>query len=203
MDRLVIIGAGGQGLVSFDSAQSSNLFGEILIFDDPIKLPTPIKVDFSLSEINKYISTHKFFVAYINNKQRKKMAEYLLSIGADIVSLVHPSACVSNLAIIEPNVFIGPLVAVNAGSHIKMGTILNTHVSIDHNCIVGEFCHIAPGSIVAGNVSLGEQIFLGSNSTVINNLTIIPGVVVGAGGVVVKDILEPGTYVGVPAKKVK
>ena len=34
-----------------------------------------------------------------------------------------------------------------------------------------------------------------------NNITICGGCMIGAGAVVVRDIEEPGTYVGVPARR--
>ena len=45
--------------------------------------------------------------------------------------------------------------------------------------------------------------WVSAGATIINNRTICPGCMIGAGAVVVKDILDPGTYVGVPAKKLK
>lgn len=42
--------------------------------------------------------------------------------------------------------------------------------------------------------------WIGAGATVSNNITICNDVMIGAGAVVVKDIMEPGTYVGVPQK---
>ncbi len=43
---------------------------------------------------------------------------------------------------------------------------------------------------------------MGIGSVVSNNINITSGCKVGAGAVVVKDIDETGTYVGVPARKI-
>jgi len=51
-------------------------------------------------------------------------------------------------------------------------------------------------------VSVGKSSWLGIGSVVSNNVNICSGCNVGAGAVVVKDITEPGTYVGVPARRV-
>ena len=44
---------------------------------------------------------------------------------------------------------------------------------------------------------------IGINSTVIQNLQMDDHIFVGTGTVVVQDLFEPGTYVGIPAKLLK
>ena len=42
---------------------------------------------------------------------------------------------------------------------------------------------------------------IGVGACVKNNINIAPNCTIGAGAVVVKDISESGTYIGVPARK--
>ena len=51
-------------------------------------------------------------------------------------------------------------------------------------------------------MKIGKGTWLGVGSIVSNNLNIISSCKVGAGAVVVKDITEAGTYIGVPARRV-
>ena len=44
---------------------------------------------------------------------------------------------------------------------------------------------------------------VGTGAQILQGLTICDDTIIGAGAVVTKDILEPGTYVGIPAKKIK
>ena len=60
-----------------------------------------------------------------------------------------------------------------------------------------------PGAIVSGNVSIGDRVYLGTNSTVIEKKQINSDVIIGANGVVIRDITLPGTYVGTPVKLLK
>jgi serine acetyltransferase len=54
-----------------------------------------------------------------------------------------------------------------------------------------------------GNVfSLGDNVVIGTGSTIIGPVTICDNVLIGAMSLVNKDIFEPGTYVGIPAKKI-
>lgn len=60
---------------------------------------------------------------------------------------------------------------------------------------------MAVGSHLCGSVVVGERTWIGAGSVVSNNISICGECMIGAGAVVVKDIKEPGTYVGVPARK--
>ena len=52
-------------------------------------------------------------------------------------------------------------------------------------------------------VLIKESAWIGAGATVSNNLQICGGCMIGAGAVVIKSITESGTYVGVPAEKIK
>ena len=62
---------------------------------------------------------------------------------------------------------------------------------------------MAIGVQICGRVRIGNLCFIGAGSIVLNNISICDGVVVGAGSVVVKDICDPGVYVGNTAMKIK
>ncbi len=51
-------------------------------------------------------------------------------------------------------------------------------------------------------MKVGNGTWIGAGAVVSNNVSICGEVTVGAGAVVVKDITESGTYVGVPARKI-
>lgn len=44
------------------------------------------------------------------------------------------------------------------------GVICNTGAIIEHECIIGEYAHIAPGAVLTGNVQIGAHTFVGANS---------------------------------------
>lgn len=54
-----------------------------------------------------------------------------------------------------------------------------------------------------GRVIIGNNVYVGTNAVIMSNVTITDNVIIGAGAVVVKDILEDGVYVGCPAKRIK
>lgn len=72
-----------------------------------------------------------------------------------------------------------------------------------HDSVIGNFSTIAPNAAIMGRVKIGERCYIGANATIIPEITVCPDAIIGAGAVVNKDILEPGTYVGVPARRIK
>jgi acetyltransferase-like isoleucine patch superfamily enzyme len=81
--------------------------------------------------------------------------------------------------------------------------LLNWNVTVGHDTRIDSFCVVSPGTNISGNVHIGEGCFLGTGCQVLEGLTIEADVVIGAGAVVTRSIDAPGTYIGVPARKVK
>tara|TARA_A100001015_G_scaffold310542_1_gene412154 strand:+ start:7185 stop:7412 length:228 start_codon:yes stop_codon:yes gene_type:complete len=64
------------------------------------------------------------------------------------------------------------------------------------------------GGPARGDQSKYEQTIVGNNVSIGSNATILPvticdSVVIGAGSVVTRNIIESGVYVGNPARKIK
>ena len=56
---------------------------------------------------------------------------------------------------------------------------------------------------ISGNIILGSRVLIGTGAQILQGLTICDDTIVGAGAVVTKNITEPGTYVGIPARRIK
>lgn len=93
----------------------------------------------------------------------------------------------------------GVVITVN----VKLGicVILNSNVSIGHDTVIGDYSTISPGANLSGNIVIGKRCYIGANAVVREKITICDDVTIGAGAVVVKNITEPGVYVGNPCKK--
>jgi acetyltransferase-like isoleucine patch superfamily enzyme len=77
---------------------------------------------------------------------------------------------------------------------------VNTGATIDHDCIIGDYAHLAPGVHRAGSVQVGEGAFLGIGSVVIPGVKIGRWSTLGAGGVATRDLADGVVAVGVPAR---
>ena len=66
--------------------------------------------------------------------------------------------------------------------------IINTGASIDHECVIDDYVHIAPHSTLCGNVQIGEGTLIGVGSAIIPGIHIGKWSVVCAGSVITKDL---------------
>lgn len=92
-----------------------------------------------------------------------------------------------------------PSTILTTNVHLGCHCIVNISCTIGHDTIIGDFVTINPGVNISGNVRIGGNCNIGSNAVIRNGITICDDVTIGAGAVVVKDITEPGIYVGSPA----
>ena len=116
-------------------------------------------------------------------------------------TLRHPRSVCDASSCCGPGCFINAGAVLNAHAMLGEGVIVNTNAVIEHDCHVGAWCHVAPAAVLCGAVTLGEGVFVGANAVIKQGLTIAPWTVIGCGAVVVRDITEPGTYIGVPVAR--
>lgn len=201
--KLIIIGASGHGKVIADIAKL-NGYEDIGFIDDDMNKKTcgGYPVLGTLTDIDKYWD-RDFIVGIGNCKIRRKIQERLVNQGMMLVSLIHPNS------VVAANVKIGIGTVVMAGAIINPdtvigdGCIINTAATLDHENIIEDYVHISVGVHLAGNVHVGKESWIGVGSCISNNIQIYEDCVIGAGTVVIRNIEESGTYVGVPARKIK
>jgi len=203
-NKLIIIGASGHGKVVADIAIKMNKWQSIAFLDDDesIKASMGFEVMGKTADAFIYKNEADFFVAIGNNATREKVQEKLIEQGLNVVSLIHPSAVIGTDVEIGIGSVVMAGVVINSSSRIGLGCIINTSSSLDHDNVIEDYVHISPGVNMAGTVSVGKGSWLGIGSIISNNVNICSGCKVGAGAVVVKDITEPGTYIGVPVRKI-
>ena len=57
--------------------------------------------------------------------------------------------------------------------------------------------------MINGDSKIGSQCFIGSGAIIGHSVNICDYAIIGCGTVVIRDITEPGTYVGNPVKRIK
>lgn len=203
--NVVIIGAGGHAKVIADIIKKSG--DEIIGFlDDKIENGTIILENYKvIGDLNNRFAmavTKKdveFIIAIGDNKKREEISH---SPNLKFYTLIHPSAQIGLDVRIEEGTVVMANVCINSSARIGKHCIINTGAIIEHDNIIEDYVHISPNATLGGTVKIGESTHVGIGSIVKNNITICKNCTIGAGAVVVKDILEEGTYVGVPAKKI-
>lgn len=202
--RLLIIGASGHGKVVADIAIKMNKWRTVSFLDDneSIKSCMGMEVIGKSSDALIYRDEADFFVAIGDNATRKMIQEDLESQGCSFVNLIHPSAIIGSDVEIGVGTAVMAGVVLNGPCKIGKGCIINTNSTLEHDNVIDDYVHISPGVTLAGTVSVGQGSWLGVGSIVSNDVSICPECKIGAGTVVIKDITEPGTYIGVPARKI-
>jgi len=117
---------------------------------------------------------------------------------------IHPTA-----------IILGNDVKIGKGSIICAGCILTTNIelgkhshlnlqtTIGHDCKIGDYFTSAPGVKVSGNCKIYSGVYVGTNTSIKQKISIHSLATIGSNAAVVKNIEEPGIYVGVPAKKIR
>ena len=199
--KVVIIGAGGHGRVVSDIVVACGDTG-IGFLDDSNTTNDKANVIGKSAEAEKYCDGEtELFVAIGNGKVREKIMNSMPN--AKWYTAVHPSAVISPSASVGEGTCVMPNAVINNSTIIGKGCIINTCASVDHDGVIGDYVHISCGARLAGTVTVGNCTWVGVGSTISNNVSVCSNLMIGAGAVVVKDITEEGTYVGVPAKKIK
>jgi sugar O-acyltransferase (sialic acid O-acetyltransferase NeuD family) len=209
MERIVVIGGGGHAKVLIsvlkgtpwdvvgytDPQDRGPLLGVPHLGDDPI-----------LAEL---LSTRGIQHAIIGlgkidvSSTRMRLQGQIESLGYAFPVVVSPQAVVNESVQLGSGTVALDGVVITSGTVAGRCCILNTNSTIEHDCRLGDNVHVASGATVSGGVTVGDDSLIGAGATIVQSVTIGHGCLIGAGAVVVTDITEPGTYVGVPARRTR
>lgn len=199
MKRLAIIGASGHGRVLADIAKITGYTDIVFLDDNPDKSECAgypiIGPSYMASDLDAFL-----IVGIGNTVIRRRIQESLPN--EKLITLIHPDAVIAEDVIIGEGSVVMAGVVLNTGTKVGKGCIINTSSSVDHDCEIGDYVHIAVGSHVCGGVQVDCGSWVGAGAVISNNLYICPDCIIGAGTVLIDSIYESGTYVGVPARKI-
>lgn len=136
------------------------------------------------------------------NRRRQAQVQAISRAGWPLATLISKTATIGAGAVVSDGCFVAHHAHVGPMSRIGTGCILNTGAIVDHDSTVGDYVHISVNTTVAGNCRVGDFVFLGAGATLIDGGVIANDVTVGVGGAVIAPIDQPGTYVGVPVRRI-
>lgn len=200
-DKLAIFGCGGHARSLADVALANGV--EELIFIDANAKPDEKQFGFNVVTELLNNDAMGFIVALGDNQQRAVQFNLLKADNKTVDPLIANDAYIGKNATIAAGVFVGHGAHIGPNTIIGDNTIINTRCLIEHDCVIGKHSHISVNTTIAGKCRVGDFVMIGAGATVIDGVSICSYVIVGSGAVVVDDIVEPGTYVGVPARKIK
>ena len=203
--RLLLIGGGGHCRSILDSVISQKEFDEIGIIDSGNATIFGISVvgtDADLPSLFENGWNYAFVsVGSIGETNtRRKLYSLIRSVGFNVPSIIDSSSIVSKTVDISDGVFIGKGAVVNCGTKLGCCSIVNSSSTIEHDCEIGDFAHIAPGSILCGQVSVGVDTHIGAGTVVRQCLFIGNRTIIGAGSVVVNSVPDGVMAYGNPCR---
>jgi sugar O-acyltransferase (sialic acid O-acetyltransferase NeuD family) len=199
--KKAIIGNGGFGREVYASLPPEEQINTIFFVEDEYYDGNHY-LTFPMSRFNKW--DYEVIVAVGNPKDRFDIIQRLPK-GTKFFTHIHPS-----VQILDPtSVEIGEGSIICAGTiittNVKIGkhSHLNLHTTIGHDCVIGDYFTTAPGAKISGNCTIYDSVYVGTNASIKEKISIHSSSTIGMNAAVIKHIEEPGTYVGIPAKKIK
>lgn len=202
MKKICLVGYSGHGFVAKEILTLCGFDVQVYCDVDEKKInPYALKYKGKETELSpEDYKSYGFFVGIGDNGIRYKVSESIIGKGGVFENAIHPNATISETVKYGTHFFVGAGVCINALTNIGTGVICNTSSSIDHECHIGDYTHIAPGAVLCGNVKVGKKTFIGANAVIRQGVVIGDGCLIGAGSVVVKNVFDGEVVIGNPAK---
>lgn len=204
MRPLILVGGGGHCKSVIDAAESAG-FTIKGILDIPENVGKSIlgyQIIGTDDDIPGFVNDCDFVVTvgFIKDTSlRIRLHEKIEKAGGRLAIVIASTAHVSRYSEIASGTVVLHQAAINASTKIGKGCIINTSANIEHDAVIGDYCHISTGAMVNGDCKVGHCTFLGSQSVMVNGISVVDGCIIGAGSVVRKSFLKKGIYFGNPA----
>lgn len=211
MKNLIIYGAGdyGEEMVWYiNEINAVNIEWNILGFVDDGMEPGTVVYGYPVLGGVDYLISYTeevYVICSIALPDVKKRIITNLSLNKNIryPIIIHPSAVIADDAVIGEGTCVGAGAVISIKAEIGKHAIVDQLANVGHHSVVGEYTLIAPGSAIGGHVKIGNSVDMGIGCRVMMLAEVGDNVILGAGAVVVKNIPENCTAVGVPAKPIK
>lgn len=135
----------------------------------------------------------------------------------DYPNYVNQNIRIEKGAVIRENVTIeeGAIVLMNAtinvGAHIGANTMIDMNAVVGSGAYIGANTHIGAGAVISGmlepicisNVSVGDNVFIGANTVILEGVKVGDNAIIGAGSVITKDVEANTLVYGSPGKFIR
>lgn len=210
MDKIIVIGASGHGKVIVEAIELENKY-TVHGFVDSFKQEGENILGYEVLGTESIIpelvkqGVTKGVIAIGDNWIRCQMYEKIKSLSPDFefVSVIHPSAIISNYVKIGIGSVVLPSGKINTDAIIGDFCIVNTNANLGHDSIMHNFSSLAPSTTTGGNVTIGAFSAISIGANINQNITIGQHTVIGTGSAVTRHIGDYKVAYGVPAKEIR
>lgn len=146
-----------------------------------------------------------FTISVGSNKIRSELSNKIREKGGNIPTIIHPTAVVSEYAIVESGVVIHVNSVVQADATIRRDTVLSYNTSVSHNSTIGEACYLAFNSTIGAYIDVQNFVLIGQAAAIISDKLDYIGhhSIVGGGSVIINNVEPYSIVVGNPGKLLK
>lgn len=189
IEPLYVLGAGGHAKVVLDAVSLADDRVVRVCDDDLARIGGLVLGHLihrrSAEEVGRGCAFH---VAIGQAAARRSLHLEMIATGARAETIVHPSASFAISALVAEGSFIAAHAVVGPGAGIGSAVIVNHGAVVDHDCIVGDFSHIAPNATLGGAVVVGASVLIGAGATVLPGVRIGDGAIIAAGSTIIQDV---------------
>lgn len=150
--NVLILGRGGFGTELAELLTGTGLYQKVYFLDDGAPDCAGRLDDLERPALRALCPDA--FAAVGNNALRLDLLRRLREAGYNLPVFVHPRAFVCPSAQLGEGTVVLPLCWVGARTVAGMGCILNAGASIDHDVVLGDGFHAAPGAIIKAGAKL-------------------------------------------------
>lgn len=206
--KLLLLGGGGHCKSVLDCVLSAGEYEKIGIVvnaeSDPVLGVPVVGTDNDLPSLLQDGWTDAFVTvgSLGSTVVRRKLYALLKENGFNVPHIIAPEAVIARDVNLSEGVFVGKNAVVNTGSVLGCCAIINSGAVIEHDCRIGDFSHVCPGSTLCGQVNIGADTHIGAGSIIRQSITVGKNVMIGIGSIVVKDIPDCVKAYGNPCKVV-
>lgn len=143
---------------------------------------------------------YNIFIGTAHFRERIRLINLIKERNLPLATIIHPTAVIAKSAHIGKGTLIMAGSIIGPGASIGDHVIINSAVTIDHDCVIQPNVIIGPGTHLAGVVIVGSDTFIGIGSCCNHGITVGRNCVIGAGSVIIKNIPDDVIAAGVPAE---
>jgi len=199
----VVLGAGNLIRDIQDTIVASGYFLKCVVVNQELPLEIKKKIVAPIIQLEDFKpETRDQHLFGFVNPNKEAFIQKLPYSSVTYGNLIHPRAYIARDVKFGYGNYIGAMSVIAPGTNIGDFNYINRAVSIGHDVQIGDFNTFSPGATICGNCQIGNKNYFGANSTLIDGKIIKDKITIGAGGVVHQNIMDSGTYVGVPIKKI-
>ena len=194
-----VVGAGGLGRETVDALLAAGWkTDQLVLVDDRASATELCGVPVRRPD---EVTTGSYVVAVGDSGVRRMLSERMQQRGLVPQAVVHPRATLAHDVVPAEGCIVLANAFVSTGVRLEPHSQVQYNVTVGHDSVLREYATVLPGANIAGNVTVDQEVTVGSNACVLQGLKVGAATFVGAGAVVTKDQPSGLVVAGVPASE--